>query len=87
MGLRILHRRVWAFESLGWGLRVSCFVVFALLEPRRPRLEARPPLKPRISEADPYFCMRIEGPNMSYSLNSLKGGDIGDYVGEFYRGY
>ena len=23
---------------------------------------------------------------MSYSLNFLKGGDIGDYIGEYYRG-
>ena len=25
--------------------------------------------------------------NMSYSLNSLKGGYIGDYLGDYYRGY
>ena len=24
---------------------------------------------------------------MSYSLNSLKGGYIGDYIGDHYRGY
>ena len=26
-------------------------------------------------------------PNMSHSLNSLKGGYIGDYVGDYFRGY
>ena len=25
--------------------------------------------------------------HLSYSLNSLKGGYIGDYIGEYYRGY
>ena len=25
--------------------------------------------------------------NMSYSLNSLKRGYIGDYIGDYYRGY
>ena len=25
--------------------------------------------------------------HMSHSLNSLKGGYIGDYTGEYYRGY
>ena len=25
--------------------------------------------------------------NMSYSLNSLKGGYIGDYIGDYYRGH
>ena len=25
--------------------------------------------------------------NMSYSLNSLKGGYIGDYIGDYYRAY
>ena len=25
--------------------------------------------------------------HMSYNLNSLKGGYIGDYLGEYYRGY
>ena len=25
--------------------------------------------------------------NMSHSLNSLKGGYIGDYIGNYYRGY
>ena len=25
--------------------------------------------------------------HMSYSLNSLKGGYIGDYTGDYYRGY
>ena len=25
--------------------------------------------------------------HMSYSLNSLKGGYIGDYTGEYHRGY
>ena len=24
---------------------------------------------------------------MRYSLNSLKGGKIGDYIGDYYRGY
>ena len=27
------------------------------------------------------------GINLSYSLNSLKGGYIGDYIGDYYRGY
>ena len=26
-------------------------------------------------------------PYMSHSLNSLKGGYIGDYIGEYHRGY
>ena len=25
--------------------------------------------------------------DMSYCLNSLKGGYIGDYIGDYYRGY
>ena len=25
--------------------------------------------------------------NMSYGLNSLKGGYIGEYIGDYYRGY
>ena len=25
--------------------------------------------------------------DMSYSLNSLKGGYMGDYIGDYYRGY
>ena len=25
--------------------------------------------------------------DMSYSLNSLKGGYIGDYIGDYHRGY
>ena len=25
--------------------------------------------------------------HMSHSLNSLKGGDTGDYIGAYYRGY
>ena len=25
--------------------------------------------------------------HMSYSLNSLKGDDTGDYIGDYYRGY
>ena len=25
--------------------------------------------------------------HMSHSLNSLKGGHIGDYIGDYYRGY
>ena len=25
--------------------------------------------------------------NRSYSLNSLKGGYMGDYIGDYYRGY
>ena len=32
-------------------------------------------------EADQY------GMYMSYSLNSLKGGYIGDYIGDYYRAY
>ena len=31
--------------------------------------------------------MQNENGNMSYSLNSLKGGYIGDYIGDYYRGY
>ena len=27
------------------------------------------------------------GTHMSYSLNSLKGGYIRDYIGDYYRGY
>ena len=27
------------------------------------------------------------GTHLSYSLNSLKGGFIGDYIGDYYRGY
>ena len=27
------------------------------------------------------------GKHMSYSLNSLKGGYIGDYIGDYYRAY
>ena len=33
---------------------------------------------------------RLRGPNMNYvshSLNSLKGGYIGDYIGDYYRAY
>ena len=25
--------------------------------------------------------------HMSHSLNSLKAGDLGDYIGDYYRGY
>ena len=37
-----------------------------------------------------FFC-RITGliggaDHMSHSLNSLEGGDIGDYIGDYYRG-
>ena len=28
-----------------------------------------------------------EGTHMSYSLNSLKGGYMGDYIGDYYRAY
>ena len=28
-----------------------------------------------------------EYPHKSYSLNSLKGGYIGDHIGDYYRGY
>ena len=31
--------------------------------------------------------MRVTWEHMSYSLNSLKGGNIGDYIGDYYRGY
>ena len=30
--------------------------------------------------------LRPDLPQMSYSLNSLKGGYIGDYIGDYYRG-
>ena len=31
--------------------------------------------------------METRKSHMSYSLNSLKGGYMGDYIGDYYRGY
>ena len=30
---------------------------------------------------------RVYRLDMSYGLNSLKGGYMGDYIGDYYRGY
>ena len=36
----------------------------------------------------PTWCLAgNEKADMSYSLNSLKGGYIGDFLGDYYRGY
>ena len=46
-------------------------------------------LKPMATEEDNYVWeldMSVP-PQMSYSLNSLKGGYIGDDIGDYYRGY
>ena len=34
--------------------------------------------------SDRHFAHEL---HMCHSLNSLKGGYIGDYIGEYYRGY
>ena len=39
-------------------------------------------LESRVS--DPWGYSRVD---MSYSLNSLKAGYMGDYIGEYFRGY
>ena len=42
------------------------------------------------SNQGPLFKGVITGDEkgyMSYSLNSLKGGYIGNYIGDYYRGY
>ena len=35
---------------------------------------------------EPWFGI-LCCPHISYSLNSLKGGYIGDNIGDYYRGY
>ena len=43
-----------------------------------------------MSSTRPLYCKKplgVYASHMSCSLNSLKGGYIGDYIGNYYRGY
>ena len=39
----------------------------------------------QVAEIHRYWGLKAANPYMSYSLNSLKGGHIGEYIGDYYR--